>query len=232
MLEESRRRIIEELREDDVVLDVGGWASPFPRADWVLDLQPYETRGLYGYDEEQFAEERFDADTWITRDICDCDPWPFEADQFDFVICSQTLEDIRDPIWVCSEIARVGKAGYIEVPSRLEEQTVGVNGDWPGWAHHRWLCEVHGDSIEFCHKSHALRAGGEWTVSANYTLSRSPEERNTVLWWRGGFSSSERILMTAEEADDYLARGVPAGAPPARRSLLRSVARRLSRRLA
>src|SRR6478672_9655485 len=98
MLEDSRRRIIEKLREDDVVLDVGGWASPFPRADWVLDLQPYETRGLYGYDEEQFAEERFDADTWITRDICDCDPWPFEADQFDFVICSQTLEDIRDPI--------------------------------------------------------------------------------------------------------------------------------------
>src|SRR5204863_8798249 len=39
-------------------------------------------------------------------------------------------------------INRVGKAGYIEVPSRLEEQTLGVHGPWVGWSHHRWLVDV------------------------------------------------------------------------------------------
>jgi hypothetical protein len=230
MLDSSRIRILGELGDEDLVLDVGGWASPFPRADWVLDLQPYDTRGLYGYDHVEAADERFNADSWVTRDICDREPWPFEANQFDFVICSQTLEDIRDPVWVCEELQRVGKAGYIEVPSRLEEQTVGVNGDWPGWAHHRWLCDVDGDAIEFIHKSHALRSGGEFTVAASYTLSRPPAERMATLWWTGSFSCRERILMTAEEMDACLASGVPEGAPAPRRSMPRAMVRRVLRR--
>jgi hypothetical protein len=52
-----------------VVLDVGGWAKPLPRADWVLDLMPYETRGAYGTSDS--GPERFTTDTWIERDICD-----------------------------------------------------------------------------------------------------------------------------------------------------------------
>src|SRR3954468_14104941 len=122
MLERSRQAIEDRLGEEDVVLDVGGWAKPFSRADWVIDLMPYETRGLYGYDKES-AEERFTADTWALHDICAHVPWPFADNQFDFAICSHTLEDIRDPVWVCSELQRVARAGYIEVPSRLEEQT-------------------------------------------------------------------------------------------------------------
>lgn len=227
MLKESRNRILDRLGEGDLVLDVGAWAQPFARADWVLDLQPYETRGLYGYDEGERGKERFGPDTWVTRDICDREPWPFGDDQFDFVICSHTLEDLRDPVWVCEELQRVGKAGYIEVPSRLEEQTVGVNGDWPGWAHHRWLCDVDGDGIEFVHKSHALRSGGEFTVAAGYTLSRPPAERMATLWWTGSFHCRERILMTAEELDECLATGVPEGAPAPRRSLLGALMRRV-----
>src|SRR3954449_10993879 len=102
------------LPDDALVLDVGGWAKPFPRADWVLDLMPYETRGLYGTLEPD--AERFGPDTWVTLDMCAHMPWPFADAQFDFAICSHTLEDIRDPIWVCSELARVARAGYIEVP--------------------------------------------------------------------------------------------------------------------
>jgi hypothetical protein len=230
MLEESRIRILDQLGDQDLVLDVGGWAQPFARADWVLDLQPYETRGLYGYDQGDKATERFREATWVVRDICDRDQWPFGDDQFDFVICSHTLEDVRDPVWVCQELQRVGRAGYIEVPSRLEEQTVGVNGDWPGWAHHRWLCNVDGDAIEFIHKSHALRSGGEFTVAASYTLSRPPTERRSTLWWTGSFSCGERILMTAEEMDACLAAGMPDSAPAPHGSLLGALMRQVRRR--
>src|SRR5438034_907021 len=156
MLPASARRISQRVGEDAQVLDVGGWANPFPRADWVIDLMPYETRGLYGAAPP--GPERFDEGTWMRRDICDREPWPFEDDRFDFAICSQTLEDVRDPIWVCSELTRVARAGYAEVPSRLEEQCRGVNGPWVGWSHHHWLVDEVDGGLEFVLKPHMLHA--------------------------------------------------------------------------
>ncbi len=47
MLEATRSALLERIRPEDVVLDVGSWADPFERADWVIDMYPYETRGLY-----------------------------------------------------------------------------------------------------------------------------------------------------------------------------------------
>src|SRR5436853_6676304 len=41
----SLERLEREIAEGDLVLDVGGWIQPFTRADWVIDLMPYETRG-------------------------------------------------------------------------------------------------------------------------------------------------------------------------------------------
>src|SRR5258708_1000678 len=162
MLAGSADRILEEVPDDAVVLDVGGWADPFGRADWVLDLMPYETRGLYAREgwTESRAElpERFSRDTWIQRDMCDRAPFPFDESQIDFAVCSHTLEDVRDPIWVCSELARVARAGYIEVPSRLEEQSWGVEGPFVGWGHHRWLIDVSGAAIDFVGKPHTLSA--------------------------------------------------------------------------
>src|SRR3954453_10564339 len=161
MLDSSRRAIEERRARHETVLDVGGWAKPLERADWVIDLMPYETRGLYGYDRET-ASERFSADTWVIHDICAREPWPFADDQFDFAVCSHTLEDIRDPVWVCSELQRVARAGYIEVPSRLEEQTWGTQGNFVGWTHHRWLTDMHENSIEFTLKVHGIHARPRW----------------------------------------------------------------------
>src|ERR1041385_281982 len=136
--------LLAEIRPEDAVLDVGGWACPFNRADWVLDSQPYETRGFYktiGLPASQGGgSERFTNATWVQRDICDKEPWPFEDKFFDFSICSHTLEDIRDPLYVCSELIRVSKRGYIEVPSRAIESTRGQeNKRFAGLSHHRWL---------------------------------------------------------------------------------------------
>ena len=180
---------------EGLVLDVGGWANPLGRADWVIDLEPYETRGLYGTP----PSERFTADTWVQRDICAKEPWPFDDDQFDFVVCSHTLEDVRDPIWVCDEMVRVAKAGYLEVPSRIEEHMTGLSGTWAGWAHHRWVCDVdpYAPSIDFVFKSHAIHAR---------TLPKRdlpPERRVQWLFWEGAFSYRERILGSIEEHDAY-----------------------------
>ena len=101
------------------VLDVGGWYSPFNLATHVIDLQRYETRRT-GEALDPEDAERFSADTWQIADVC-VSPWPYPDKFFDFVICSHLLEDVRDPLSVCRELCRIGRAGYVETPSRLRE---------------------------------------------------------------------------------------------------------------
>ena len=211
MLASSTATILERLGDADRVLDVGGWARPFARADWVIDLLPYETRGLYGYEQGDRDSERFSADTWVVRDICDREHWPFEDGQFDFVICSHTLEDVRDPVWVCQELQRVGAAGYIEVPSRLQEQARYIQGAHVGWGHHHWLVDVHDNAVDFVFKHHIVHGDERFQVPTKVANALSAEERVQTLWWTGSFAVRERIFVERpEELTDYLSAVVPA----------------------
>ena len=138
------------------VLDIGGWYQPFNLATHVIDLCPYVTRRCHeAVDPEDV--ERFAADTWVVADVC-APPWPYPDKFFDFVLCSHLLEDVRDPIAVCREINRVGKAGYIETPSRLREifskdrlfSLLLLRGSMPevGFYHHRWFVEAAGTHLK------------------------------------------------------------------------------------
>jgi hypothetical protein len=209
-------RILELVSEDDLMLDVGGGANPFPRADWVIDLMPYTARGLYGLPPDP-ALERFDADTWVRRDICDREPWPFSDGQFAFSVCSHTLEDIRDPVFVCGELIRVSRAGYIEVPSRLEEQSLGVNGPWAGWSHHRWLVDVDDRGLTFVFKPGVLHS--KFNFPAGFAAGLSTEERVQTLFWKGSFEFRERVFLEAAELDAYLEAVVTPRLPAPRRRL-------------
>jgi Methyltransferase domain len=203
VLESSAKRILERLGPDDLLLDVGAWIKPFNRADHVIDLMPYETRGEAGSVGDM--PERFSADTWVRRDICDHEPWPFADGQFDFAICSHTLEDIRDPVWVCAELTRVARAGYIEVPSRLEEQTYGIQGPWVGWGHHHWLIDVDGSSIDFVFKHHVMHGRESDHFPSGFTEHLTEEQLVQSLWWEGSFEFRERYVWTEEGLDPYLA---------------------------
>jgi hypothetical protein len=220
MLDSSRARILAELSDDALVLDVGGGARPFPRADWVIDLVAYDERGRYG-DPPDPATERFGPDTWVTRDICARQPWPFADRQFDFAVCSHTLEDVRDPIYVCDELTRVARAGYIEVPSRLEEQSYGFQGPWTGWAHHRWLIDCDSDGLTFVFKHHVVdgRPSDRFPVGFHATLT--PDQRVHFLWWKGSFGYRERVFLDAAALDTYLSSFVTEHAPPVRRRVFK-----------
>ena len=234
MLSTSVDKILQRLDDSDVVLDIGAWGRPFVRADWVLDHMPYETRGLYGRDGE--GPERFSERTWIRRDICDREPLPFGDKEIDFVICSQTLEDIRDPIGVCSEMIRIGKAGYIEIPSRLEEQSYAIQGPWVGWGHHHWLIDVTPGRIEFTFKHHIVHGKPTQQFPSGFYDRLGPEERVQMLWWEGSFDYAERIFETPEELDHYLESFVAEelrfrGLPPPGEAGSKSLGRRARRRL-
>jgi hypothetical protein len=223
VLPASEQRILDRLTPEDLVLDVGAGASPFVRADWVLDLVAYEDRGLYGYDDARRAAERFTAATWVRQDMCARESWPFADGQFDFAVCSHVLEDVRDPVWVCQELTRVAKAGYIEVPSRLEEQAWGAQGPWVGWGHHHWLIDVAPASIEFVFKHHVLHGHPDEHFAAGFAQTLTPEQRVQQLWWEGPFEARERIFTDPLALVDYLSGFVAANAPPPqrRRGLLR-----------
>ena len=53
---------------------------------------------------------------------------PFKDNEFDFIIASHVLEHVKDPIFFLNEIQRVSsKGGYIEVPTKLEDNLVFEN---------------------------------------------------------------------------------------------------------
>ncbi|MHB1710036.1 MAG: hypothetical protein ACYCV7_01335 [Acidimicrobiales bacterium] len=198
----SLERILSTVDDAAVVLDVGGWAKPFDRADIVLDHMPYATRGLYGHDGP--GPERFRSDSWIQWDMCAREPWPLADKEIDFAICSQTLEDVRDPVWVCSELTRVAKAGYIEVPSRLEEQTYGIQGPWVGWGHHHWLADVSPGRVQFVFKHHVIHGDADAHFPAAFLAHLSADDRVQALWWEDSFSYEERTFGDAGPLDEYL----------------------------
>lgn len=202
MLERSAKVIAERVGRDALVLDVGGGARPFPRADYVLDLLPYASRGQLGWNGER-GDERFGPDSWIQRDICAREPWPFADHQFDFAVCAHTLEDVRDPIWVTAELQRVARAGYIEVPALVEELTYGIQGPWVGWGHHRWLVEVGEGTIEFLFKHHVVNRAGSH-LPAGAVDGAQPEARAQTLWWEGSFEARERFIWDFRELDGFL----------------------------
>jgi Methyltransferase domain len=212
MLESSLNRILAEIPQTATVLDIGGWAKPLTRADWVIDLMPYESRAPYGRDGA--GEERFAADRWIQRDLCSREPYPFDDDSLDFVVCSHTLEDVRDPLWVCSEMVRVGKAGYVEVPSRLEEQSWGVQGPWVGWGHHHWLVDVGPNELRFVFKPHVLHGHEDTHFPSLFGEALTAEQRVSTLWWEGGFGFSEQVFIGPGQVERYLSDFVAAHLPP------------------
>jgi hypothetical protein len=193
--------ILERVPATAIVVDVGGGAAPFPRADWVLDAIPYQERSLLRGVEIGLAP-RYSKDRWVQLDLCDHRPWPIPDKKFDFAVCSHLLEDVRDPVWVCSEMSRIAKAGYIEVPSRIVEQSLGVeHPSYAGYYHHRWLVSVADDgTLEFRHKPHLLHATRQAIVARLGVRRRiNPRHAIATLWWTDHVPCRE-VLEFEEDA--------------------------------
>lgn len=205
--------VLSKIRPNDLVLDVGGWACPFNRANWIIDAEPYDTKGAYekiGMSKYQGGEtEYFNKDTWIQRDICDKTSWPFEDKVFDFSICSHTLEDIRDPLYVCSELIRVSKRGYIEVPSRIWESCRGLeNEDMVGLSHHRWLVEIIDSHIQFTMKYHMIHTDMRLAFPPSFARNLSSNETITSLFWDDNFTFAETQIHGVENLYNSLSQFV------------------------
>lgn len=128
------RRVRIPVGADALVLDVGSGDKPFWRADVLLDK----------YAGDDYAGQRSGTGrTRIDRPLFDADAadMPFRDGVFDYVICSHLLEHVVDPVGVVSELVRVSKAGYIEVPEASAAKII----DFPS---HLWWCRLDSSAHE------------------------------------------------------------------------------------
>ena len=186
------------------MLDIGGWGRPFTRADWVLDLMPYETRGDYGRDGPE--EERFSPETWIQRDICDREPLAVRGQPVRLRgLLAHARGRPRPGLGLRRDRPGRASAGYIEVPSRLEEQSYGFQGPWVGWGHHRWLVDVDDGRIEFVFKHHILHGRESDHFPGRLPAGAPAGAARADAVVEGGFEYGERIFIGPERARPLLA---------------------------
>lgn len=135
-----RKDVIEYIQQKKkegpfMVLDVGGtiggWSTPY--IDALLDFQaPKEILPHIRY----FQGDITHPGTW--KQVHD---YVEKHGLFDFSICTHTLEDIMNPGYVCEQLSKVSKEGYIAVPSKYVELSR-IAGPYRGYIHHRWIFVV------------------------------------------------------------------------------------------
>lgn len=107
----SLRRLHCPVEKDDLVLEVGSGGSPYSRSNVLCDSY------------EETSERHY---VPLIKDrpiiIAFAEELPFKDNTFDFVVASHVLEHSSNPEKFLSEMQRVAKAGYIEVPDGFMER--------------------------------------------------------------------------------------------------------------
>jgi SAM-dependent methyltransferase len=123
----SRYYVLDQLEEkaDLKIVDLGcGTSGSCPSANVLVDRTDWSSK---------FPDKKF-----VVHDLNDL-PLPFEDNEFDFSFCSHILEHIKDPVKFLSEVTRISKSGYIEVPSPLIDNLVSGNDAHDPFGH-KWWC--------------------------------------------------------------------------------------------
>ncbi len=107
----SLRRLHCPVDSNALVLEVGSGGNPYPRSNVLLDA--YETTR-----ERHWVPLRIDRPMVLGY----VENLPFRDGAFDFVIASHVLEHSSNPERFLSELQRVARAGYIEVPDAFMER--------------------------------------------------------------------------------------------------------------
>jgi len=114
-----------DIEPQELVLDVGSGGWPFRRADHLAD---------------KYLESTSHRVEDLVRDHrpmyeVDLESLPFADKSYDYVFCSHVLEHLELPGRAIRELERVGRRGYIEVPTRLSDILFNFTR-LPN--HHRW----------------------------------------------------------------------------------------------
>ena len=113
MISRTSKKYIENLlsqKNEWKILDIGCGYSANNYATTICDVQDLSNF----YKDKNFV-------------ILENNDLPFKDNQFDFVISSHVMEHVKDLEYFIKEIQRVSKRGYIELPTKLEDNLVFEN---------------------------------------------------------------------------------------------------------
>ncbi len=194
------------IEEEDVVLDVGGASQPFSRADYVVDAAPYPDKNLISV--KGWSPIRFSRETWLKVDLSS-EPLPFEDKSMDYVFCSHTLSSVRDPIFLCREIIRVGKRGFLDFPSKWIECQHNVDAGnlseyYAGYVTHRWLIEIRENHLIFTPKTQLTSVVSYEKKEKIEKFMNSPRIWSSSLFWEADFTFEEKSISSVKDVLDDL----------------------------
>jgi SAM-dependent methyltransferase len=141
---------MQHIPERGIILDIASGHNPFPRATILSDRYLEITQ-------HRHEEIVFDQRPFVMLDIHNL---PFADKSIDYIYCSHVIEHTEDPLQACSEMMRVGKAGYIETPTLMKDSLF-------SWAHelgHKWHVVRMGNRLVFFEYDERR----QWGVRSSY----------------------------------------------------------------
>lgn len=103
--------------------------------------------------------------------------------RWDFAICTHTLEDINNPLFVTRRMELIAKRGFIAVPSKYRELSRFSSPVFRGYIHHRWIYDVVDGALTAYPKINYIE--DSWFDSAVNKLDGQDE---LVVEWEGAIS--------------------------------------------
>jgi len=194
-----RQGLLNQCPSEGIILDIASGNNPFPNAtilaDRFLNANLHRSGNLV-LDNRPFV-------------VLDIEYLPFQDKSIDYIHCSHVLEHVENPEQACSEIIRVGKAGYIETPTFMKDALF----SWAKEIRHKWHVVVINKHILFFEYSERQIDG----VRSNYWTKtvlgkyRHPNQDiffpnqdifNAILEWKNRFDVTVYRLDTEIPIDN------------------------------
>jgi len=185
----SDKEIIKKykIKSSEKILDIGGSMKQHQELniDTLADiLRPEEV---------PYTSNKLLAKKFVRVDITK-ERLPFSDKEFDFCLCSHTLEDLSYPFLVLEEMERVSKRGLIITPSFGSDLVFSHIDftDWltgarrvPGFGHHKWLFYEKRGEMQIVPKNYAVLYSGE------FHITEWSGEKEFEYYWEGKIKYEE-----------------------------------------
>ena len=183
MIRRSSKKHIDNLLKNNTswkVLDIGCGYTAHKNASVVCDVQDFSNI----YKEKQFVK--------LTSNIL-----PFKDKEFDFVIASHVIEHVNDFKFFIKELQRVSSKGYIELPTKLEDNLVFENRK-----DHLWHMEFDDDNNQIIVSKKTQFLEPVLTVSSSKKFLKYFRQSLVLeLFWENSieFNFEEKELINYEK---------------------------------
>ena len=193
-----------KIKPTDKVLDIGG---SMRQRD---EINVHTLVDIIRPEEAPYGTSNLKAENFVKVDITK-DRLPFKDKEFDFCICSHTLEDLPTPFLIMVEMSRVAKRGLIITPSMGADMAFSHIDftDWltgarriPGDGHHKWFFYKKGGKMRIIPKNYSI------LYTSHFQIVEWSGEQEFIYYWQGSIDYEKgddlNIYKLIDEYQNYV----------------------------